>query len=163
MQRLRVMALTSAILIPGIALAEPTLTVTAIDGDGGKTIRTFTSEDLAAFEKVVVVTKNDFVAEETRFEGPLLRDLITDGDIDRESAIAVTALDDYSTSIPADEVFKYDVIVALSMDGTPMIEEPQGPFWVIYPMSDNPELQEGYNGRLIWQLSKIEYVVPSND
>ncbi len=32
-----------------------------------------------------------------------------------------------------------------------------GPLWVIYPMSEHPELQEAiYTSRLIWQLIGID-------
>jgi hypothetical protein len=31
-----------------------------------------------------------------------------------------------------------------------------GPLWIIYPMSDHPELQAPiYNSRLVWQLTAI--------
>lgn len=163
MRILRIVALVSAMVIPSTAFAEPMLTVKEYDSEGDVVTRTYTSQDLRVFNEIAVVTANDFVTEETRFEGPLLRDLIGQEKLNLTSEISVTALDGYSTSIPVDEVYKYDVIIATSMDGRPLSEEPQGPFWVIYPMTDNPELQDGYNSRLIWQLSDIEYNMLSKD
>ncbi|WP_253913391.1 molybdopterin-dependent oxidoreductase [Pseudoruegeria sp. HB172150] len=133
------------------------LTVTTTDASGLQTVLEFSSEDLLSMQPIEVQTDNDFVEGETVFTGPLLRDLFGEISLEPDDEIVVTALNDYSTVIPASEALEYDVIVAVLMDGEEMSVRDKGPFWVIYPMSDHPELQDpGYNDRLIWQLSDVE-------
>ena len=44
-----------------------------------------------------------------------------------------------------------------AMNGKRLSLRDKGPIWVIYPMTDNKELQDpAYNQRLVWQLVKIE-------
>lgn len=145
------------ILLPGAAFAAGELSLTVINSHGEETTVSFTGEELLSIEKSTVVTENDYVSGMTTFVGPRLRTLFRDVNLKPGHQIQVTALNDYRTSIPAEEVLKYDVIVAVLMDGVEMSVRDKGPFWVIYPMSDHPELQEpAYNDRLIWQLAAIE-------
>lgn len=146
----------ASLLLPGLALAAPGLTVTYTDAAGKEVVTEYSAEDLLALDPVEIKTKNDYVDQMTTFKGPLMRSLLEDADLKPEDSIEVTALNDYKTTIPAREVLDYDVIVAVLMNGEEMSVRDKGPFWVIYPMSDHPELQEpGYNDRLIWQLSRV--------
>ncbi len=54
-------------------------------------------------------------------------------------------------------MLEYDVIFAMSQNGERLSIRDKGPIWVIYPMTDNDELQDRvYNDRLIWQLVKVD-------
>ena len=154
MQGLRLGALAGALLfIPGMLLAQSTLNVTVPGGD----TMTLSTDDLMAMDQVEVKTDNPFVDQVTTFKGPLMRSLLGDAKLDPEARIKVTALDDYSTHIPVSEVLDYDVIIAVSIDGTSLEDEPQGPYWVIYPMTDHAELQDKkFEGRLIWSLADVQ-------
>ena len=154
MQSLRLGALVGAlVLVPGMLLAQSTLNVTLPGGEAME----YTTAELEKMSQVVVNTDNPFVEEVTAFEGPLLRDLLAGAELDPEARIKVTALDDYSTHIPVSEVLKYEVIVATKIGGVSLEDEPQGPYWIIYPMSDNAELQDKkFEGRLIWSLADVE-------
>jgi hypothetical protein len=139
------------------ASAESILSLTAQNDAGEVFTKTYTAEQLLELEQTVVVTTNDYVDAETTFVGPRLSTLLKDFDLSDGDQIFVTALNDYRTVIPAEEALKYDVIVAVLMNGQPMSVRDKGPFWVIYPMSEHPELREpGYNDRLIWQLASID-------
>lgn len=145
--------------LPHGAESQHQLTVTSKADDGALSSVDYTTEDLLSMETVTVTTSNDFVDSETMFVGPLLRDLFSTEALTSESAIKLTALNDYSTVIPGAEVLDYDVIVAVLADGKPMSIRDKGPYWIIYPMTQNPELRDPkYNDRLIWQLSHIELV-----
>jgi hypothetical protein len=153
---LTVLSLVSSILLTTAASAESSLSITAKNHAGEVFSRTYTAEDLLALEQTVVVTKNDYVDNETTFVGPRLSTLLKEFDLAEGDEIFVTALNDYRTVIPAAEALNYDVIVAVLMNGEPMNIRDKGPFWVIYPMSDHPELREPvFNDRLIWQLASI--------
>lgn len=147
----------AALMAPVAALAQATLTVTTIDESGNAVTNEYTSEELLAMDAIDVETDNDYISETATFTGPRLRDLLGAENLAPEDQIEVTALNDYQTVIPAEEVMNYDVIVAVHMNGEPMSVREKGPYWVIYPMSEFPELQDpGFNDRLVWQLSRVE-------
>lgn len=156
-QFLTIALFTVALLAPAVASAAGTLKVTTIDPEGVATVQEYTSDDLLAMDTVELRTDNDFVDQMTTFTGPLLRDLLGAASLTSDDEIQITALNDYKTTIPAQEVIDYDVIIAVLQDGQPMSVRDKGPFWVIYPMSEHPELQDpGFNDRLVWQLSEVE-------
>lgn len=149
--------LVLATLVPSIAVSQQVLTVTVTNAAGEMVVTEYSSDELLGMGAVEVKTENDFVDQMTTFTGPLLRDLFPDAALSPEDTISVTALNDYSTNIPAKEALDYDVIVAVLMDGEVMSVRDKGPYWIIYPMSDHPELRDpGFNDRLIWQLSEVK-------
>lgn len=114
-----------------------------------------TKDQLLAFDQVEVVTKNEFIDGEATFVGPLVRDVLELLEADVEM-LRFTAINDYSIDIPVSDFDSYNVIFALSQDGEMFSIRDKGPIWVIYPMSENVELQDRmYNDRLIWQLAKV--------
>jgi hypothetical protein len=96
------------------------------------------------------------VEDLTTFQGPSLRSVLNDIDVDRTANLKMVALNDYASKVPASDAFTYGVILAVLRDGEVMSVRDKGPIWVIYPMDDNPELQrEIFNSRLVWQLKSI--------
>lgn len=94
-------------------------------------------------------------AAKHRVNGPLMRDLLSAAGITGEIADAV-ALDKYQTEIPVSDFHKYDVIVALELDGRKLRVRDKGPAWIVYPRSDVPELVDPiYEQRSVWQLSEV--------
>jgi hypothetical protein len=137
--------------LPTVSVAQDILTVT-----NGEETKSYTFEDLLAFEQEIVETTNDYVDELATFQGPSLQSLLKASDIDRDAEIKLSAINDFTISVPAEDAFLYNVILALLRDGEEMSVRDKGPIWVIYPMDDNPELRDDlYNGRLVWQLKSI--------
>lgn len=137
--------------LPTLSVAQDILTVT-----NGEETKSYTFEDLLAFEQEIVETTNDYVDELATFQGPSLLSLLEASDIDRDAEIKLSAINDFTISVPAEDAFLYNVILALLRDGEEMSVRDKGPIWVIYPMDDNPDLRdEQYNGRLVWQLKSI--------
>ncbi|MEQ6250184.1 molybdopterin-dependent oxidoreductase [Sulfitobacter sp. HNIBRBA3233] len=136
---------------PSLSHAQDILTVTTADRT-----ESFTLEEILAMPQTTVVTKNDYVDETTIFQGPSLRSVLQEMDITQDAALEMTALNDFSSQVPAADAFEYDVILAVLLNGERMSVRDKGPIWVIYPMDDNPELHdEIYNDRLVWQLKSI--------
>ena len=75
------------------------------------------------------------------FEGVLAKDLLdavgAEGD-----TVTATALNDYTITIPVEELRRYPVMLALKMDGQYLKIKDKGPIWVVYPRDQNKELQE---------------------
>jgi hypothetical protein len=77
--------------------------------------------------------------------------------LSQDATLEMTALNDYQFDMPLTDAINYDVIVALEQNGATMSIRENRPLWIIYPMSDHPELQAPfYNSRLIWLLTDIE-------
>lgn len=152
MNLLNALALTAFSALATQTAAETALTVTGADG-----ILEFSMEDLKALDQTSYVTINEFVDAPTTFSGPLLRDLVAPMDPSETTTLSLTAINDYQIDVPMSDAVTYDVIVALEKDGAPMSVRENGPLWIIYPMSEHPELQTPlYSSRLIWQLTRID-------
>ena len=137
--------------------SERHLTVISHDDAGTKRHAKLSLDQLEALRQVEVVTDNDYLEGPASFSGPLLRDVVGEDELDPDRTIVATALNDYSVEIPAVEVLEHDVILATRKDGRRMSVRDKGPIWIIYPMSDTPELRDArYNNRLVWQLCHVE-------
>lgn len=137
------------------AAAQEGLVVASMSGEQSQS---FTIEDLRALTQVVVRTSNEFVEQESEFTGPLARDVLSAVGPQASGTLLLTAANDYQVEVPATEIYDYDVIFALEMDGVALSRRDKGPIWVIYPMTQHKELQDPvYNSRLIWQLVRVEY------
>ena len=137
--------------LPAAGFAQDILSVT----NGPKTV-TYTLEALLALPQELVVTTNDYVDDLTTFQGPSLKSVLEESDIGDDATLKMVAINDFASSVPAGDAFEYQVILAVLSDGEEMSVRDKGPIWVIYPMTDNTELQDDiYNGRLVWQLKSI--------
>jgi hypothetical protein len=145
-------------MAPTLLLSQTILTVL---GPDQVVIREYSLNDLDALEQTVFETENPYIDGLSTFSGPSL-ELIVDktGYPDPASGfITLTAINDYQVKLPVTDFRSYDVMLATRRDGEEMSLRDKGPIWVIYPMSDNLELQDPvYNGRLVWQLKSLQVV-----
>lgn len=141
-----------ALITPATAVAENIL---SIEVDGAT--HQYDYETLGQMGLTTVRTENDYVDSVTSFSGPLLRDILLALNVDASETLTMRALNDFTVTVPAKDAYEYPVILALTQNGDRMSVREKGPIWLIYPMSDHPELQDDvYNSRLIWQLATIE-------
>jgi hypothetical protein len=114
--------------------------------------------DLAMLEKLpqqTFSTMTPWDKNPIKFTGPLLRDVLAAVKA-QGSTIKAAALNDYMTSIPADDAKRYDVIIAHRMNGEPIPVKTKGPLFIIYPFDTQKELQSTvYYGRSAWQLKSM--------
>ncbi|MFY0990528.1 molybdopterin-dependent oxidoreductase [Halomonas sp. C05BenzN] len=90
------------------------------------------------------------------FEGFLMRDLLERVGAEGNTAVAL-ALNDYLIEIPREDFYRYDVLVADTMDGERLTPRDKGPLWIVYPRDDHRELQDiRYDYRWVWQLYQLE-------
>ena len=148
---LRATVFAACVALPTAGLTQTVLNVITPD-----TSAAFSLEDLLAMPQTTVITKNDYVDSTTKFQGPLLSSILERLEIDRSANLKMVALNNFASEAPASDAYEFNVILAVLRDGERMTVRDKGPIWVIYPMDDNPELQdEAYNGRLVWQLKEI--------
>ncbi len=88
--------------------------------------------------------------------GVLLRDLLGAYGL-KSQEIKALAINDYWAVLPKEDGDKYAVLLAEKQDGKVLTLRNKGPLWIIYPLSDHPELnKELYHNRMVWQLTSIE-------
>lgn len=113
-----------------------------------------TTNDLEKMPLNDITTSTNFT-ERSTFSGVRLSYLIKKHHISSAS-IRVFAWDDYSYTIPVDEILKYKVIIAFKKNGSYMPISDLGPYAIIYPRDDNPELINlDVNARTVWQIKEI--------
>jgi hypothetical protein len=134
------------------AAEDAALTITgSADGDVS-----FTMAELEAMPRHVIVTTTEFTDGPIAFAGPLARDVLRPP---ADASVAImTALNDYAVEVPLDDLTRYDVVLAIRMDGAAMSRRDKGPIWLMYPMDDHDELRQPiYVNRLIWQLKSVAF------
>ncbi|HEV8389738.1 MAG TPA: hypothetical protein VGQ35_07835, partial [Dongiaceae bacterium] len=71
--------------------------------------------------------------------------------------LTLSAADDYKVDITADEIKKYNPILAIEKDGARMAPDDFGPFFVMWPFKEKPEIDiELFQAKAIWTVVKIE-------
>ncbi len=160
--------LLTAIVLTCVGLSSSALSLERATGDiileiTGNISNTNTDTNSAAFDRkllqqfkpVVISTTTPWTDGVVQFEGILIRDLMKSVNA-QGTVINATAVNEYSINIPFEDFQKYGVILAYKKNDKIMTLRDQGPFWVIYPWDDNPELKnELYHSRSIWQLKTI--------
>lgn len=115
--------------------------------------------DIASLEKLGVVsfqTTSPWYNGRTTFTGIPLQKLM-DYVGAKGSVVKVTALNDYTTIIPLSDFKKYNVILALKINGEYMPIRDKGPLFVVYHYDSIPELNnQVYYSRSAWQVSRMD-------
>jgi hypothetical protein len=72
------------------------------------------------------------------------------------ATIHAIALNDYMVEIPLADAEKDGVIIAYAYDDQPMSVRDKGPLWVIYPLTEHPDLNTPeIQSKMIWQLKAM--------
>jgi len=136
----------------GPVLLEVTGRIGNANADG--TVR-FDRQMLEALGMTKLRTSTAWTAGVSEFEGVLARDLL-DAVAAEGTTVAATALNDYTTSIPIEELRQYPVMLALKMDGQHLKAKDKGPVWIVYPRDQHEELQDSLTDkRWVWQLKRL--------
>lgn len=126
-------------------------------------IRNQNADGAARFDRAMLegigvhqlATSTAWTEGRTEFEGVLARDLL-DAVGAEGSGVTATALNDYSVSIPLDELRRYPVLLALKMNGQYLKIMDKGPIWIVYPRDQNKELQDSLTDKKwVWQLREL--------
>lgn len=117
---------------------------------------TLTRDEIAKLPQHELTEQPTSFPQPVKFKGPLLADVLklagaTGGDI------TLSAADDYKVDITADEMTKFAPILAIEKDGVRMAPDDFGPFFVMWPFKEKPEIDiEAYQAKAIWSVVKIE-------
>jgi len=105
---------------------------------------------------VAIETTTPWHDGKVRFEGVSLDKLMKQVGASGQRVVVV-ALNDYTTEIPMEDFGKFNVILAIKLNGEYMSVRDKGPLFVIYPYDSNPDLKsQTYYARSAWQVAKID-------
>ncbi|MFL9593561.1 molybdopterin-dependent oxidoreductase [Aeromonas schubertii] len=89
------------------------------------------------------------------FRGPRLADLLQQAGMEGQM-LWVHALNDYMAPIPTSDLLAYSPILAHSINGERMSVRERGPFIIIYPFDQQPDIRnKRYYARSVWQVDRI--------
>ena len=112
------------------------------------------SEQLASLPAHEITTATPWTGR-TRFSGPRFTEVLAQVGA-KGSHISLSAMDDYKVDLSMADIERYQPILALSMNGEPLPPRGRGPFWLMFPFDDHPELQnDAWYFRAIWQIDRI--------
>jgi hypothetical protein len=127
-----------------------------IDGPGVARELVLDDDALAALGAEELVTRTPWTEGVPRFGGvPLAKALGAAGATgDRVRAIA---LNEYAVEFSARDATAEGAFLARTMDGRELTVRDKGPFWMIFPWSQRPELGTASVQALsVWQLRELE-------
>ena len=108
-----------------------------------------------ALPKKQIKTENPWDHGPSVYEGVLLRDLMKYVKADGKTA-TFSALNDYRADMLIADMDKYDVILAYKRDGVDLSVRDKGPFFVVFPFTDVPELAtEARYAQSVWQVNRV--------
>ena len=119
---------------------------------------------LAEFDRVMLeqlgidrlVTWTPWTKGETVFDGVLARRLMEAVGA-RGSEVLAEALNDFRSVIPIADFDRYDVLLAMTMNGERLRVRNKGPIWIVYPWSGHPELDDfATREKSVWQLRTLQ-------
>ena len=114
--------------------------------------------DMAMIEKLPqhsFTTLTPWEKQPVQFTGPLLRDVLAAVKA-QGTVIKAMALNDYQSTIPVEDAMKFDMVMALKMNGQPIPVKTKGPLFIVYPFDAKPELRSAvYYERSPWQLKSL--------
>ena len=136
------------------ALADDAVLTFSGEVPGGAV--TLTRDEIAKLPQRELTEQPTSFPQPLKFKGPSLAEVLklagaTGGDI------TLSATDDYKVDITADDMTKYEPILAIEKDGVRMAPDDFGPFFVMWPFKEKPEIDmEAYQAKAIWSVVKIE-------
>jgi len=159
---IRLLCISAALLAVSAHALEPAKgkVILTIQGKVGETnspkVASFDMAMLKGLPQKTFTTHTPWDKTPTKFQGPLLRDVLAAAKANGTTIKAV-ALNDYKTNIPLDDAAKFDVIVAHSMNGQDIPVRTKGPLFIVYPFDSKPELAaQTYYERAAWQLQRMD-------
>jgi hypothetical protein len=123
----------------------------------GTKVYKFSRAEFDKLRQVTIRTGTSWTPGQSEFRGPLMRDVLAAVGAAGTSVEAV-AVDDYIYKIPVSDFTRYDVILASTMDGHPLLPDKYGPLWIIYPRDQFPgELKNAVaDAKSVWQITRLQ-------
>jgi hypothetical protein len=122
-------------------------------------IQFWSLEKIEALSQQQTVTHSPFFPGTGMLSGPFVADLLAaalGAEPKGSMLINLVALNDYSVQTTFGKLRHADAIVVTRKNSLPMSIRNRGPFWIIFPLTRRPDLEnEDFHRLMIWQLSDI--------
>jgi len=126
----------------------------AVSGGGIPKPALIESEQLDILSTHEITTATPWTGS-SRFSGPRFTDVLAQLGA-KGSKVSLIAIDDYKVDLSMADIERYQPILALTMNGERLPPRGRGPFWLMFPFDDHPELQnDAWYFRAIWQIDRI--------
>lgn len=143
---------TISIFISTAVAAELTLK------SGGVLLKTYSDSDFSSMPQATINTELPWLEGNNEFTGVSVEDFFSQTSTPIPELITFIALNDYKVSIRLEDIQRYRPIIANRKNGEKMSIRDKGPFWVIFPLSEYPEIDNtDYHSMMIWQLKEVRY------
>lgn len=132
------------------------LTISGKIGSNGQgEAQKFSIADLEKLGSQTIETTTPWYDGRMRFEGVSFNTLFDKVNAQGQT-VKVVALNDYTISVPVDDLKKNNAILAYKRNGNLMPVRDKGPLFIIYPYDSRPELNNQiYYARSAWQVARI--------
>lgn len=117
----------------------------------------YTQSDILALDSFSLVSQTPWTQGQLHFQGARLETLIADAGIEAEQVFA-KALNEYSVIIPLKTAIEEGAFIAVQIDGEMMRVRDKGPFWIVFPWSERPDLLE--RDVRSWSIWQLQYLGP---
>lgn len=119
-------------------------------------LQSFSLKDLESFPQITFTSFSPWTEGVHEFTGIPLKSFVEQFD-PSFTQIELTARDNYQVTFAAEDLMDTWPILAIYMNGDPISPRTKGPFWVVFPFDDYPELQrEDLYARSIWQVQHLK-------
>ncbi|MEZ8116690.1 hypothetical protein [Vibrio splendidus] len=128
--------------------------LTVFDHSGKK--YALSREQLLTLPQTEITTTLPWVEGLTVYSGVTLQTVLENMDLPISPQVTFVALNDYKIAVPKEDFDTYEPIIAIKKNGEFMSVREKGPYWLIYPISANPETNTpDFHAKMIWQIRDI--------
>ncbi|MEX0337249.1 molybdopterin-dependent oxidoreductase [Vibrio tubiashii] len=101
-------------------------------------------------------TKLPWYANTNKYTGFKVSELLQYLSIDDAFSVSFIALNDYAASSQIEDILKYEPIVAYKMNDKNMKVRNKGPYWLVFNLDENPEIDNAvFHSQMVWQIDEI--------
>lgn len=116
----------------------------------------FSREQLLSLPQQEISTSLPWVDGESVYSGVTLLAVLESMDLPVSAQVTFVALNDYKVAVPKEDFYDYQPIIAIKQNGEFMSVRDKGPYWLIYPLSARPDIDNtDFHAKMIWQIRDI--------
>ncbi|WP_427916892.1 hypothetical protein [Vibrio splendidus] len=116
----------------------------------------FSREQLLLLPQKEITTSLPWLDGEMVYSGVALQTVLETKDLPMASQVTFVALNDYKIAVPKEDFDDYQPIIAIKQNGQFMSVREKGPYWLIYPLSSTPDIDNtDFHAKMIWQIRDI--------
>lgn len=149
-------SLFASLAAPGLAVASTAAVLELRGAIAPPSPRLLDLAALDAIGRTDLATRTPWTQGVQHFSGlPVARLLAAVGA--HGTILRAVALNDYAVTATVAELLAAEAFLATHQDGAPIPVRSRGPFWIIFPWSERPELEAAQlRQRSVWQLRRLD-------